>query len=161
MREGGRIVNVASGAHQFVSSLDPEAPSPPGEPFRWWRGYGRSKLANLLFTAELARRLEGSGVTVNAVHPGAVATRLGQQNGWWARAITAPLGLFFRTPEQGAATSIHVAAAPELAGVSGRYFADCVEKRPSALARDAALASRLWEASLRQSGLENTAASST
>jgi len=149
-----RIVNVASEAHRFVSSLDPDDPAPSDERFRWWRGYGRSKLANLLFTAELARRLEGSGVTANAAHPGAVATRLGTQNGWWASLLTKPLGLLFRSPEKGAETSLHLAAAPGLSGVTGRYFASCTEKLPSRLARDPGLAERLWAASSRQVGLE-------
>jgi NAD(P)-dependent dehydrogenase (short-subunit alcohol dehydrogenase family) len=149
-----RIVNVASEAHRFVSSLDPDDPAPRDERFRWWRSYGRSKLANILFTAELARRLAGTGVTVNAAHPGAVSTRLGHQNGWWAKLVSAPLRPFFRSPARGAATSLHLARAPELAGVSGRYFADEREKTPSALARDEALAARLWVASERQLGPE-------
>jgi NAD(P)-dependent dehydrogenase (short-subunit alcohol dehydrogenase family) len=149
-----RIVNVASEAHRFVSSLDPDDPAPRDERFRWWRSYGRSKLANILFTAELARRLAGTGVTVNAAHPGAVSTRLGHQNGWWAKLVSAPLRPFFRSPARGAATSLHLARAPELEGVSGRYFADEREKTPSALARDEALAARLWVASERQLGPE-------
>ena len=151
-----RIVSVASEAHRFVSSLDPQDPAPAQERFRWWRGYGRSKLGNLLFTAELARRLESSGVTANAVHPGAVATRLGTQNGWWAPLLTKPLGLFFRTAERGAETSLYVAAAPELSGVTGRYFSNCREKQPSALARDPDLASRLWTSSARQVGTNDS-----
>ncbi|NNL66305.1 MAG: SDR family oxidoreductase [Myxococcales bacterium] len=149
-----RIVNVASDAHRFVSRFDPDV-SEEGR-FRWWQVYGRSKLANVLFTRELSRRLAGSGVTVNAVHPGAVSTRLGQQNGWWAKPLTAALGIFFKTPEQGAASSVHLATAPELAEVSGRYFADCREKDVSALARDDALAARLWTASERQVGLQSS-----
>jgi NAD(P)-dependent dehydrogenase (short-subunit alcohol dehydrogenase family) len=147
-----RIVNVASDAHRFVRSLDPDQPEGSGR-FRWWQAYGRSKLANILFTRELARRLEGSGVTVNAAHPGAVSTRLGQQNAWWVTPVIRVLSLFFKTPEQGAATSLHLARAPELAAVSGRYFADCKEHRPNALACDDALAARLWMASERQVGL--------
>jgi NAD(P)-dependent dehydrogenase (short-subunit alcohol dehydrogenase family) len=147
-----RIVNVASDAHRFVRSLDPDRPEGQGR-FRWWQAYGRSKLANILFTRELARRLEDSGVTVNAVHPGAVATRLGQQNAWWATPLIRLLGLFFKSPEQGAATSLHLSRAPELSGVSGRYFADCKETRPTALACDDALAARLWTSSERQVGL--------
>jgi retinol dehydrogenase-12 len=147
-------VSVASEAHKFVSTLDADDPAPSGERLRWWTSYGRSKLGNLLFTRELARRLEGSGVTANALHPGAVSTRLGTQNGWWARALTAPLGVFFRSPEQGAATSLHLATSPELDGRSGLYFADCKEKEPSRLARDPELAARLWASSARQVGLE-------
>jgi len=148
-----RVVNVASDAHRFVRRFDPEQ-SEEG-PYRWWTVYGRSKLANVLFTRELARSLAGSGVTANAAHPGAVATRLGQQNGWWAKPLTAALGIFFKSPEQGAATSVHLATAPELAGVTGRYFADGKEKQVTALARDDVLAARLWQASLRQTGLDS------
>ena len=147
-----RIVNVASDAHRFVRSLDPDHPEGDGR-YRWWQAYGRSKLANLLFTRELARRLEGSRVTVNAVHPGAVSTRLGQHNAWWAVPLTRLLGIFFKSPEQGAATSLHLAQEPELAGVTGRYYADCKETRPTALACDDALAARLWTASAHQVGL--------
>jgi len=149
-----RIVNVASDAHKFVSSLDPDDPTPAGQRFRWWQAYGRSKLGNLLFTRELARRLEGSGVTANAVHPGAVSTRLGTQNGAWVRAITAPLGLFFRSPERGADTSIYLATSAEVEGCSGLYFADRKVRPTSRLAGDDALAARVWEASARQVGLE-------
>jgi len=148
-----RIVNVASDAHRFASSLDPDDPA--GGRFRWWQVYGRSKLGNLLFTRELARRLDGSGVTVNAAHPGAVSTRLGHQNDWWVAPVTRLLSLFFKTPEQGAATSLYLAMDPGVAGVSGRYFADCREHAPSALACDDALAARVWSASLRQTGLED------
>jgi NAD(P)-dependent dehydrogenase (short-subunit alcohol dehydrogenase family) len=147
-----RIVNVASDAHRFVRSLDPDHPEGDGR-FRWWQAYGRSKLANILFTRELAHRLAGTGVTVNAAHPGAVATRLGQHNAWWAVPLIRVLGLFFKSPEQGAATSLYLARTPELAGVSGRYFADCKEHGPTALACDEALAAQLWTSSERQVGL--------
>ncbi len=148
-----RIVSVSSDAHKFVSTLDPDDPAPAGERIRWWRGYGRSKLGNLLFTSELARRLQGSGVTANALHPGAVSTRLGTQNGRWAAALTAPLGLFFRSPEKGAETSLHLAGSAGVEGRSGLYFADCKEKAPSRLARDPEVAARLWDTSARQVGL--------
>ncbi len=137
-----RIVNVASEAHRFgpLAFDDLQGEHRYGA----MRAYGQSKLANLLFTFELARRLEGSGVTVNAVHPGAVATGLGKNNGRWARALTSVLGLFFRSPDKGAATSIYVATAPTLAGVTGKYFANSREKRPSRAAEDGAAATRLW-----------------
>lgn len=147
-----RIVNVASEAYRFASALDPDDPT--GGRYRWWNAYGRSKLANVLFTRELARRLEGSGVTANALHPGGVATGLGQQNGWWAVPLTRVLGLFMKSPEQGAATSLHLAIAPELDGTSGRYYADCKEKRLAGQALDDDLAARLWATSARQVGLE-------
>ena len=146
-----RIVNVASDAHKF-GSLDPDdLHSERG--YRAMRVYGRSKSANILFTVELARRLQGTGVTVNAVHPGPVASRLGKNNGLLGRAVTSLLAPFFLSPERGARTSVHVATAPELAGVSGRYFAKCREARPTAAAQDPGLAKRLWDESARLTGI--------
>ena len=147
-----RIVNVASDVHKYVGGIR-------WDDLGWAQGYqvmrvyGQSKLANILFTRELARRLAGTGVTVNAVHPGAVSTGLGKQNGVWAAALIKVLGLFFRTPEQGAATSIHLAASPAVDGVSGRYFVDAKEARPSRAAEDDAAARRLWDLSSQMTGL--------
>lgn len=140
-----RIVNVASEAHK-LGTLD-FADLQNERRYRVMNVYGQSKLANILFTAELARRLEGSGVTANSLHPGAVATGLGTNNGVWARGFIRLLRPFFRTPDDGAATSIYLATSPAVAGVSGRYFANCREKRPAAPARDPAAARRLWEIS--------------
>lgn len=153
-----RIVNVASHAHKFVSGIAFDDLGHERS-YSWTRVYGQSKLANLLFTRELARRLEGSGVTVNALHPGAVATGLGRNNGGWARALIGLLAPFFRTPEKGAATSIYLASSPAVEGISGRYFASCREVQPSAAARDDAAARRLWALSEEMTGL--AAASST
>jgi NAD(P)-dependent dehydrogenase (short-subunit alcohol dehydrogenase family) len=145
-------VNVASDAHRFVRGIK-------WDDLGWQRGYksmrvyGQSKLANVLFTTELARRLAGTGVTVNAVHPGPVATRFGQNNGTVATILTKVLAPFFRTPEQGAQTSIHVATAPALDGVTGRYFANCREARPSRAAQDVDAARRLWDVSTTMTGL--------
>jgi NAD(P)-dependent dehydrogenase (short-subunit alcohol dehydrogenase family) len=140
-----RIVNVASEAHK-IGRIDLDDLGHRRR-YRPMRVYGASKLANILFTYELARRLEGSGVTVNCVHPGAVATRLGHNNGRVAAFLARTLGVFFRTPEDGAATSIWAATAPELDAVSGRYFANCREARSSRASHDAALARALWAAS--------------
>jgi NAD(P)-dependent dehydrogenase (short-subunit alcohol dehydrogenase family) len=142
-----RIVNVASEAHR-LGRLDFDDLGNRRR-YRAMRVYGQSKLANLLFTYELARRLAGSDVTANCVHPGAVGTRLGQNNGRIATALTKLLRPFFRTPEAGAATSLHVATSPALEGVSGRYFVDCREARSSRLSHDPALARRLWDESVR------------
>jgi NAD(P)-dependent dehydrogenase (short-subunit alcohol dehydrogenase family) len=147
-----RIVNVASHAHKFVAGIQFDDLGHEGS-YRWTKVYGQSKLANLLFTRELARRLEGSGVTVNALHPGAVATGLGRNNGALSRLLISLLSPFFRTPEKGAATSIHLASSPALDGVSGRYFANRREVTPSPAARDDAAARRLWELSERMTGL--------
>jgi NAD(P)-dependent dehydrogenase (short-subunit alcohol dehydrogenase family) len=107
-----------------------------------WRGaYPRSKLANMLFVRALAKRLAGSGVVVNGLHPGVIATEL-------ARDYPAPIRLmarwFFKSPEQGARTSLYLATAPEAAEVSGRYFVNSKEKQPGVAALDDALAERLW-----------------
>lgn len=142
-----RIVTVASEAHK-LGRLDFDDLQNERR-YQVMKVYGQSKLANILFTAELARRLAGSGVTANSLHPGAVATGLGTNNGAWARALIALLRPFFRTPDGGAATSIYLAASPDVAGVSGRYFANRREKRPAAAARDPETARRLWEISER------------
>ena len=152
-----RIVNVASDAHRFVRGIDFEDLG--HERSFWWpRVYGQSKLANVLFTLELARRLEGSGVTVNAVHPGAVATGLGSNNGGWASRIMKFAAPFFRSPEKGAETSIWAATDPSLSEVTGGYFANCRPGRLSAAARDDALAARLWRVSEELVGRANRGA---
>jgi len=140
-----RIVNVASEAHKF-GTLDFDDLQ-NARRYRVMNVYGQSKLANILFTAELARRLEGSGVTANSLHPGAVATGLGTNNGAWSRALIRLLRPFFRTPDDGAATSVYLATSPAAEGVSGRYFAKCREKTPSRAARDMDAARRLWAVS--------------
>lgn len=146
-----RIVNVASDAHRF-GAIDFD--NLQGEKaFRPMRIYGQSKMGNILFTYELARRLAGSGVTVNCLHPGAVATRLGKNNGSVANFFIRLLAPFFRTPENGAATSVYLATAAELEGVTGRYFSDCKETRTSKASYDEATARRLWEISERLTGL--------
>jgi NAD(P)-dependent dehydrogenase (short-subunit alcohol dehydrogenase family) len=152
-----RIVNVASDAHRFGRMNWDDLGWERG--YKAMRVYGQSKLANLLFTYELARRLEGSGVTVNAVHPGAVATGLGKNNGAFARALVRLLAPFFRTPAAGAATSLHLATSPEVEGVTGRYFASCREAHSSRASHDEEAAVRLWELSARLTDLPARVAS--
>jgi len=148
-----RIVNVASEAHRMGGPLDFEDLG-SAKRYSAMGVYGRSKLANLLFTRELARRLAGTGVTVNAVHPGAVRTGLGLNNDApILKLLVRLVQPFFRSPERGARTSIWACTAPELEGVSGRYFSDCREKEPSAAARDDAAARRLWDVSAKLVGL--------
>jgi retinol dehydrogenase-12 len=152
-----RIVNVASDAHRFVRGIDFEDLG--HERSFWWpRVYGQSKLANILFTRELARRLEGTGVTVNAVHPGAVATGLGSNNGGWASRIMKFAAPLFRSPDKGAETSIWAATDPSLARTTGGYFANCRPGRLSSAARDDALALRLWSVSEELTGRATTGA---
>jgi NAD(P)-dependent dehydrogenase (short-subunit alcohol dehydrogenase family) len=108
--------------------------------------YGRSKLCNILFTRELARRLEGSGVTANSLHPGFVATRFGDQSGGLISFGVRIAKRFALSPEEGAATMVYLASSPEVAGVTGAYFVKCRPAIPSREARDDAAARRLWQA---------------
>lgn len=155
-----RIVNVASDAHRFGSidwdDLQSERAYRDSPIAAGMRVYGASKLANILFNTELARRLEGSGVTANCLHPGFVRSGLGRNNTRPAERIVASLVRpFGKSAARGAETPIHLAAAPELEGVSGRYFANKREsRRLSAAARDAGAARRLWDVSCDLVGLE-------
>jgi NAD(P)-dependent dehydrogenase (short-subunit alcohol dehydrogenase family) len=116
------------------------------------QAYGQSKLANVLFTYELARRLEGSGVTVNALHPGFIATGFARNNGVFYNFGMKLIGLFIRKPEQGAQTSIYLASSPEVEGVSGKYFVDCKAVDSSPRSYDQATAEKLWQVSLELTG---------
>lgn len=149
---GARIVNVASGAHAFARGMgfdDMHAE----QGFKTFREYGRSKLANILFTRSLARRLADYPVTVNCLHPGAVSTSLGTQNdGLAGRVIPLLLKPFFKSPEQGAETSIYLASSPEVADISGEYFANCNIARPKPWARDDEAAERLWRYTEERTG---------
>jgi NAD(P)-dependent dehydrogenase (short-subunit alcohol dehydrogenase family) len=148
-----RIVNVASDAHRMGGALD-FGDLGSAKRYSAMAVYGRSKLANVLFTRELARRLAGSGVTVNAVHPGVVRTGLGQNNDAPILKLLTNLARpFFRSPEKGAETSIWACTAPELDGVTGRYFSDRREAKPHANALDDAAALRLWDASAKLVGI--------
>jgi len=148
-----RIVSVASEAHRFVRTVAFDDLG-HARRYRAMRVYGHSKLANILFTYELARRLAGTDVTVNCAHPGAVGTGLGQNNGRVATLLTRLLRPFFRTPERGAATSVWLASSPAVDGVTGRYFIDCREARSSRASYDPELAQRLWEVSARLTGVD-------
>jgi NAD(P)-dependent dehydrogenase (short-subunit alcohol dehydrogenase family) len=144
-----RIVNVSSVAHERAR-FDFEDPAMEAG-YRPFAAYGRSKLANLWFTYELARRLEGSGVTVNAVHPGLVRTALGDHSGSVRRAGWRLLHVAYRkqslSPEEGAEAITYLATAPELEDVSGRYFVGRRAVESSPASRDPAAAARLWELS--------------
>ena len=141
-----RIVNVSSEAHMFAKAIHFDDLNFEAG-FRGMKVYGHSKLANILFTRELAKRLEGSGVTANTVHPGSAATGLGSQNGWRGRVVNLLMRLFLQSPEKGASTSIYACVSEELEGVSGRYFGSCREQQPKPWATDDAAAERLWEVS--------------
>jgi NAD(P)-dependent dehydrogenase (short-subunit alcohol dehydrogenase family) len=141
-----RIVNVSSDAH---SGGKIEFDNLQGE--RSYSGigpYGNSKLANILFTTELARRLEGTGVTVNVLHPGLVSTGFGKNNpGLLMKIMGVIIPLIARSPEKGAATSIYLVSSPVVQNITGKYFVDCKVTQPAPQASDMVVARRLWDVS--------------
>jgi NAD(P)-dependent dehydrogenase (short-subunit alcohol dehydrogenase family) len=144
-----RIVNTASAAHfRAPDGLDFDDLQ-AARNYHYFTVYGRSKLANILFTRELARRLDGSGVTANCLHPGFVSTRFGDNNRGIFRLGIGIAKLFAISPEKGAETIVYLASSPDVAHVTGEYFAECRPARTSAAAQDDAAARRLWEESAR------------
>jgi NAD(P)-dependent dehydrogenase (short-subunit alcohol dehydrogenase family) len=140
-----RVVSTASAAH-YGAKLDfDDLQCARG--YGAWKAYNRSKLANILFTRELAKRLAGTGVTANCLHPGVVASRFGDEAGGWTGRLFPFIKRFGVSPAQGADTIVYLASSPEVATVSGAYFASRKVKTPSRAARDDAAAARLWEAS--------------
>ncbi len=149
-----RVVTVSSGA-QAMGRIDFADLQGEGK-YSGQRAYNQSKLANVLFTYELARRVEGTGVSANVLHPGVVRTAFGAEDPGAVQRLFVPLArLFMKTPEQGAATSIHLASDRELDHVSGRYFANRKPKRSSARSYDEAVAARLWQVSAELVGLSS------
>jgi retinol dehydrogenase 12 len=140
-----RVVSTSSAAHQGMR-LD-FSDLQGARRYNGWQAYGRSKLANILFTRELARRLAGTGVTANCFHPGFVATRFGEASGGWTSRLIPFARVFAIRPEQGADTLITLASSPEVANVTGAYFVKRKAAEPSRAARDDSAAKRLWEAS--------------
>ena len=142
-----RIVSTSSDAHLTSKmNLDTVAVRPNRD--SGFGSYGDSKLANILFTRELARKLGGTGVTANCFHPGVVRTGFGLNNkGILAAGIKVLAPIFFRTPEKGAETLVWLATSPEAAGFNGEYFHDKKVSRTSKLGKDDALAGKLWELS--------------
>lgn len=141
-----RVVNVSSDAHRGGEMAFTDLEFQRG--YNGWKAYAQSKLANVLFTYELARRLDEKGVTVNALHPGFVATRFGYNNGWLVRAgIWLSQRFAGRTPEQGAETSIFLASSPEVRGITGKYFVDKRAIPSSPASYDVEAARQLWQVS--------------
>ena len=147
-----RVVTVASAA-QALGRINFD--DLQGErSYNGQRAYNQSKLANVLFTYELARRLEGTGVTANALHPGVVNSGYGREDSGWFMKYLQPLGArFLKSPEQGADTAVYLAASPEVEGVTGRYFARRMPKRSSKASYDRDLARRLWDVSADLTGV--------
>jgi NAD(P)-dependent dehydrogenase (short-subunit alcohol dehydrogenase family) len=143
--EPSRIINVSSDSHQsgYIRMDDLELK----QGYRIMRAYGQSKLALVLFTYELARRLQGTGVTVNCLHPGLVASNFGQNGiGKVGRSISklifSNLGI---SPEEGAKTSIYLASSPDVEGVTGKYFVKCIPVRSAPISYDETLQRQLWD----------------
>ncbi len=150
-----RIVNVSSTAHSAARHGMSFDDLQSTRNYRAMRVYGQSKLANILFTLELSRRLSSSGVSANALHPGTVRTGYGADGD--ARGFLA-FGIkiaspFFLSPAKGARTSVYLASSPEVDGVSGEYFVKCKARQPRRWARDPEAAARLWQVSAELVGL--------
>ena len=146
-----RIVNVSSAAHQGARLDFDDLQSAKG--FGAMKAYSRSKLCNILFTRELARRLHGTGVTANCLHPGFVATRFGDQSGGVISRFVGLAKLFAISPEKGAETIIYLATSTAVTETTGEYFYKCRPITPSQAARDDRAALLLWERSAALAGL--------
>ena len=151
-----RIINVSSLGHRMVSGInfiDINSTSS----YSRWGAYGQSKLANILFTRELARRLQGSGVSVFSLHPGSVQSDLGRHTftaNWLVSTLCYPfMWIYFKSTEQGAQTSIYCAVQEGLESESGKYFAECGLREPSAAGKNDGMAKKLWDVSVRMVGL--------
>jgi NAD(P)-dependent dehydrogenase (short-subunit alcohol dehydrogenase family) len=149
---GARIVNTSSDAHRSASVDFNDLQITSG--YRAFKAYCKSKLYNILFTRELSRRLQGTGVIANSLHPGFVATRFGEGKGLGPMVFGLAKYLAL-SPEEGAQTMIYLASSKDAATVTGEYFHKCAPKTPTAAARDDGAAKRLWAESLRIAGLSD------
>jgi NAD(P)-dependent dehydrogenase (short-subunit alcohol dehydrogenase family) len=147
-----RIVNTASAMHQGVRLDFDDLQSIKS--FRATTSYSRSKLCNILFTRELARRLQHTGVTANCLHPGFVDTRIGDEGGGLIGRFAWLAKVFAISPEEGAETMVYLASSPKVAGVTGKYYYNCRPIEPSPAAQDDKAALLLWERSAALAGLK-------
>jgi len=154
MGEGSRIVVVASGAHKAGKIHFDDINLTRG--YNVVKAYGQSKLANVLFTRELAWRLKNRGITVNCCHPGAVATNMGvNRETGFGKTITGLLRPFFQTPAEGARTAVFLATDESVKEITGEYFYKCKIAKSSKRSHDMEAAARLWELSERMVGLKD------
>jgi NAD(P)-dependent dehydrogenase (short-subunit alcohol dehydrogenase family) len=151
-----RIVNVASMAHKQVRRVAWDDIQMK-KSWSAFRAYGQSKLCNILFTRELARRLEGTGVTANSLHPGVIGSGFGHTDGGFMSMLVSIAKPFMMTPEQGAKTQIWLASSPAVEGVTGKYFNKCAETTPSRGAQEEGAPERLWALSEELTGLRGAA----
>lgn len=148
---GARVVNTSSHAHQRAHLDFDDLQSAKG--YRGFPVYGRSKLCNILFTRELAKRWADTGVTANSLHPGFVSTRFGDQSGGMFQRLIPLAKLFAISPEKGAETILYLATSDGVAKVSGKYFYQCRAVNPTKDAQDDEAALRLWRESARLAGM--------
>ena len=144
-----RIINVSSEVHRNAKLDFDDLQC--NKDYGAFKTYGKSKLALLLFTYELSRRLKGKGVTVNAVHPGVVKTNLGRDQSYFAQLFTK---IFFKSPEKGAQTSVYLASSQEVQNITGKYFANKAPKKSSEESYNIENAKRLWDISIKLTGLD-------
>jgi retinol dehydrogenase-14 len=147
-----RIVTVSSVAHRS-GDLDFDNLQFQNGGYTQLKAYNRSKLANVLFTRELAKRLDGTGVTANCLHPGAVATNIWSHTSWYVRPLLEVAKLFMLSSEEGGARVVHLAASPSVEGESGGYYEKNRLSAPAPLAQDSSVAARLWAESARLTGV--------
>jgi len=148
-----RVVSTASDAHKGYTLDFDDLQAVKG--YSAIRAYGRSKLCNILFTRELARRWSGTGVTANCLHPGFVATRFGDRSGGFLSGIVRIAKNFAISPEKGAETIVYLASSPDVSAISGDYFYKCRPATPTAGGRDDTAANRLWNESAKLAGIDN------
>ncbi|KAG8328149.1 hypothetical protein J6590_000806 [Homalodisca vitripennis] len=149
-----RVVVVSSALHRR-GWVDPRNPNPVEE-IDGWTLYYTTKFANVIFANELARRLEGTEVTVNSLHPGLIYTNIFNPCSYWTHILLTLMRPYTMTEEQGAQTTIHLAVSDEVQGVSGKYFSNCKEVSPAKETLDVGLAKKFWEASVDVVQLKST-----
>jgi NAD(P)-dependent dehydrogenase (short-subunit alcohol dehydrogenase family) len=152
-----RIINVSSDAHQAGNINFDDLQREKNYTAAGFGAYGDSKLMNVMFTYELAERLQGSQVTANVLHPGFVRTGFGHNNAGMMNLILGMMQFFALTPEKGAETSLHLAMSPEVKGVSGKYFAKKQPKKTTPASYDRAAWQKLWQISEQLTGIPQTA----